>query len=106
MHDGYDVGASVTRKRFAASRLALPWHEGMTVAALLQEAVSYRPGIVFSQQGEAESGFLTSLDGLYNQGAGGPNWRYEVNGEYSDVSFCLQPLAPGDRVLWRFAAKE
>lgn len=89
-------------KQFAA----LPWREGLTVADLLQAAAEFRPGIAFTQKGEGETGFLTALDGLKNGGAGGRNWRYEVNGQHGQASFCLQQLEPSDRVLWKFAGEE
>jgi hypothetical protein len=85
---------------------ALPWREGMTVADLMLTARDFRPGIDFTQQGQGASGFLTAIDGLENQGAEGRNWRYEVNGQHGDVSFCLQELSSGMRVLWEFATEE
>ena len=84
----------------------LPWREGLTVEQLMREAVKYRPGIKFSQQGEGETGFLDSLDGLKNQGASGRNWMYEVNDQLAEISFCLHVLQPGDRVLWKLAPYE
>ena len=85
---------------------ALPWRAGMTVADLMLQAREFRPGIDFTQQGEGAGGFLTSLDGLQNQGASGRNWRYEVDGRHGEVSFSVQDLQPGMRVLWEFAAEE
>lgn len=90
------------RREFAS----LPWRDGMTVADLMFQAREFRPGIEFTQQGEGVSGFLASLDGLQNQGADGRNWRYDVDGRHGEVSFCLQQLQPGMRVLWEFAAEE
>ena len=85
---------------------SLPWQKGMTVEKLLQAAVLYRPGIRFTQLGEGETGFLQSIEGLKNQGTIGRNWMYEVNGQTVAMSFCLQKLEPGDRVLWKFAGQE
>jgi len=90
------------QKRFAA----LPWQPEMTVAGLLQEARQFRPGIQFRQRGEGAGGFLTGLDGLPNEGAGGKNWKFEVDGEHGRTSFCLQTLLPGAHVLWKFASDE
>jgi len=84
----------------------LPWREGMTCELLLQEAVRYRPGIQFTQQGKGETGFLLSIEGLKNQGASGRNWMYQVNDHRAATSFCLQKLEPGDHVLWTFANQE
>ncbi len=85
---------------------ALPWREGLTVEDLMREAVRYRPGIHFSQHGKGETGFLQSIEGLKNQGTSGRNWMYEVNDRFAEMSFCLQKLEPGDRVLWKFAGQE
>jgi Domain of unknown function (DUF4430) len=90
------------KKEFAA----LPWRAGMTVADLMLQAREYRPGIDFRQHGAGAGGLLTSIDGLRNQGAGGRNWRYDVDGRHGEVSFCVQQLQPGMRVLWEFAAEE
>ncbi len=83
---------------------ALPWRAGMTVADLMGAARKFRPGIEFSQHGEGASGLLTAIDGLKNEGSGGRNWRYRVDDRYGEVSFCLEPIEPGMRVLWEFAA--
>ena len=84
---------------------ALPWHEGMTVAEVLQEAHDFRPGIEFTQKGEGSGGFLTSLEGVKNEGTDGCNWLYEVAGNPGTQSFCVQTVGEGEQVLWRFAAK-
>lgn len=83
---------------------ALPWRAGMTVAQLMEEARKFRPGIEFTQHGEGASGLLIAIDGLKNKGSGGRNWRYRVDDRFGEVSFCLQPIEPGMRVLWEFAA--
>ncbi len=96
-----DFGNGAT-KQFAA----LPWRKGLTIEHLMQLAADYRPGITFSQQGQGEKGLLASIEGLKNQGAGGRNWLYRVNGKHGKMSFCISPLEPGDQVLWGFAIKE
>ena len=96
-----DYGNGV-KKHFAA----LPWRTDMTVESLMEEAQHFRPGTNFEQIGEGESGFLSSLDGFANEGAGGRNWNYEVDGRNGQVSFCVQQLAPGSLVLWKFARKD
>ena len=85
---------------------ALLWQPEMTVAELLQAASKFRPGITFTQQGKGKNGFLTALQGLANEEAGGRYWTYQVDGKHGQVSFCLQKLSPGQHVLWKFAAKE
>ena len=84
----------------------LPWSAGMTVGELLRLASDVRPGVQFTQQGADKLAMLTSLDGVANGTAGGRFWLYEVNGEHAIVSFAVQPLAPGDRVLWVFKQPE
>jgi hypothetical protein len=90
------------RREFAA----LPWKDGMTVADLLKSATAFRPGLAFSQQGEGAQAFLTSLDGVAGRAEGSRFWLYEVNGEPGKVSFAIQRLAAGDRVLWAFKPPE
>jgi hypothetical protein len=84
----------------------LPWSAGMTVADVLKQASRFRPGIVFSQQGVGEGAFLTSLDGVTGDAAIGRFWIYEINGKSGEVSFAVQPVAAGDRVLWAFKQPE
>jgi hypothetical protein len=47
---------------------------------------------------------LAELDHVGNEGAGGRNWLYQVNGKHADRSFAVYVLQPGDHVLWRFTA--
>jgi hypothetical protein len=74
------------------------WHSGMTVRDAMQGA----PDVSFLQQGNGASAFLTSIGGVANEGAGGRNWMYSVNGERADRSYGIYELAPGDHVLWTF----
>ncbi len=83
---------------------ALPWRAGMTAADLMGEARDFRPGIEYTQVGTGDSGLLTSIDGLKDEGGGGRNWRYRVDDRYGEESFCLEPIEPGMRLLWEFAA--
>jgi hypothetical protein len=75
------------------------WHEGMTVADLLNG----EPSISVTSTGSDASAFLTSLGGVANEGAGGRNWTYRVNDKHADRSFAVYELQPGDQVLWTFA---
>jgi len=92
-----DFGNGAT-KQYAA----LAWRPEMTAADLLEEASKFRPGVAFEQIGDGASGFLKSLDGLANQGVGGRNWIYQVDGELAEHSFCLEKLQPGEHILWTF----
>jgi hypothetical protein len=78
------------------------WQEGMTVLDALQN----HRRIAYLTEGSGESAFLTSLNGVMNEGAGGRNWTYTVNGKYADRSFAVYQLQPNDHVLWTFAAQQ
>jgi hypothetical protein len=105
--EGETVGLKIDFGNGASKDIAaLPWQAGMTLEMLMHKAADFRPGITFTQQGSGELGFLTSLDGLGNQGPAGRNWQYRVNDKHGQMSFCLQPLKPGDQVLWGFASGE
>jgi hypothetical protein len=78
------------------------WRDGMTVADVLQQ----EPRISYETSGSGESGFLTALNGVANEGAKGRNWTYSVNGKYADRSFAVYELRPNDHVLWTFAAEQ
>ncbi len=81
---------------------ALPWQPGTTVSDVMESAREFRPGIEFTQEGSGASGFLTSLDGLANEGASGRNWIYRVDQQHAHQSFCLEKVEPGRHVLWLF----
>lgn len=81
----------------------LPWTADMTVGDLLRTARQFQPAITFQHDGAGAKAFLTSLEGVANEGPGGRFWTYEINGRVGEVSFDVQPLQPGDRVLWKFA---
>ena len=95
-----DFGNGVVRQ-FAA----LPWQPDMTVGDLMQAAQEFRPGIRYIQQGSGPKGFLTSLDGVSNQGMQKQNWRFSIDGRLGDTSFCVAKLSPGATVLWEFTAE-
>jgi len=78
------------------------WHKGMTIGDLLNG----EPRVSVAQQGSGESSFLTQLNGVANEGAGGWNWTYTVNGQRGDRSFALFELQPGDHVLWTFGPQQ
>jgi len=82
---------------------ALPWREEMTVADVMVAAQRFRPTITFTQVGVGERCFLTSLEGVENEGGDGRNWLYEVNGQPGDVSFCVKTVDSDELVRWRFA---
>ncbi|MEM9186007.1 MAG: DUF4430 domain-containing protein [Planctomycetota bacterium] len=81
----------------------VPWSEGQTVVDAMKLARLAGQPLEFQYISSGETGFLTSIGGVENEGVGGRNWQYEVNGERAQVSFCVQPLQPGDGVLWTLA---
>jgi hypothetical protein len=85
---------------------AVSWRDGMTVRDVLTAAVDSSGGVKFAQQGAGESAFLTEIDGVKNEGGGGSNWTFAVNGQFGDRSFAIYPLRAGDRVLWSFAEQQ
>lgn len=53
-------------------------------------------------KGQGETLFVRGIGDVANQGAGGINWTYRVNGELGDRSSGIFSLKPGDKVLWIF----
>jgi hypothetical protein len=72
----------------------------------VQKALATAEAVTFSVQGEGDKAFLTELAGHSNEGPGGKNWQFEVNGQWSSSSFGIHELQPGDRVLWEFKESE
>ena len=75
----------------------------MTVADVLKAAEAFQPGIRFSQQGTGASGFLTSLEGVDNEGSQKRNWRFLVDGKLGETSFCIAEVQPGSSILWEYS---
>lgn len=80
---------------------ALEWREGMTVLDAMKAAQDHPRGIKFEYAGKGEKAFLSSIDGVSNEGDG-RNWIYRVNGEKGDRSFAIKTIAAGDVVDWTF----
>ncbi len=85
---------------------ALPFLPKLTVGALMEEARKFQPPLVFTQQGEGELAFLTSLEGVANERGAGRYWMYSVDGDFGQVSFAVRELEAGDAVLWEFRQQE
>lgn len=81
---------------------ALPWSEGLTLGKLMRQAAAFRPGLTYTQKGLGEMTYLTSLEGVANDGDNGRYWFYSVDDARGKVSFEIQPLQPAARVLWVF----
>jgi hypothetical protein len=82
--------------------VALPWRNQMTVFDALKEAEQHERGIRVQHTGSGVTIFITSIDGLDNEGARGRNWRYTVNDQPAGSSAGVMQLSQGDMVLWRF----
>ncbi len=83
---------------------AIGWRDGMTVRDVMLETV--RENGRLEVRGSGEAAFLAGLDGKANEGDGGRNWLYSVNGEAGDRSFAIRAVRPGDRVLWKFVGQQ
>ena len=82
--------------------VALPWKEKLTVFGALQAAAQHPRGIKVQHTGSGETTFVTAIDDRTNEGQGGNNWKYEVNGQRLPVSAGVAELKAGDAVVWRF----
>lgn len=78
----------------------------MTVLEAMQLASRADSSWAFAYDGRDELVFITRLAGQTNQGEAGLNWQYDVNGQRAELGAAQQPVEPGDRVLWKFAAYE
>jgi biopolymer transport protein ExbD len=81
----------------------LPWKEGMTALEALRAAAKHpRGGFEIVERGADATAFVRTIDGVTNEGGGGRNWKYQVNGKHADRSAGIFQLRPGDAVLWKF----
>lgn len=85
--------------------VAAPWTEG-TLLALMEAAAGVDPRARFEHRGAGPGAFVVSIAGIENQGAEGRNWVYSLNGKAGGVGVGVARARAGDRVLWRFSAKE
>lgn len=74
----------------------------MTVLDVLQAAQKHPRGIKFEYRGKGETGFLTRIDDVANEGRG-RNWIFRVNDKLGERSFAAEPVRAGDVVSWSFA---
>ena len=86
------------QKRYSS----LPCKKGFTVLDVLKVAEKHPHGLKFSYRGKGATAFLTQIDDLKNEGGGGKNWIYEVNGKVADRSFAVFQIKPSDKVLWKY----
>jgi hypothetical protein len=81
---------------------SLKWKEKMTVFDALKAAKNHPRGIKVSHIGSGAGVFITAIDGVTNEGAGGRNWRYTVNDTPAQVGAGGMELKAGDVIVWRF----
>ncbi len=79
------------------------WRQGLTVFAALETAVG---GEQVDRTGQGVNTFVNSINQLENEGPGGRNWQYYINGERGQVSAGVETVQPGDRILWELAPYE
>lgn len=85
-------------------RFEVLWEKGMTVRDAVAQVA--KGDLTLVVQRDEEAAFLMELAGLANEGRGGRNWVFEVNGKWADRSFAVYELEPGDHVLWKFVESE
>ncbi len=81
----------------------IEWKEKLTVFAALQAAAKHPRGIKPEHSGSGDSIFIKAIDDCENEGQGGRNWRYSVNGESGRTSAGIAEVKAGDEIVWRFA---
>ena len=83
----------------------IAWREGMTALDAMKQAKKADEGITFKYRGKGSRAFLTSIDGVKNEGGGrkGRNWTYRVNGKLAKKSFAARELEADDVLTWKFA---
>lgn len=87
----------------AAETHDIGWQSGQTVLGVLEAYSTEHPAEPLTVIGAGASALVASCAGRTNEGAGGLNWQFELNGEYGTKSAGVTTVKPGDRVLWKFA---
>ncbi len=76
---------------------AVPWKTDATAFSVLFDA-----GVETQSTGSGETRFVTSTDDLNNEGSGGANWIFSVNGKTGSKSCDATKVFPGDKVEWNY----
>ncbi len=84
----------------------LPWKKGVTVLTATQMAQKHSHGIATKVRSSGSTAFLSQIDDVANEGGGGKNWVFRVNGKLGQRSCGIAELRSGDAVLWRFQKYE
>jgi hypothetical protein len=104
--EGATVSLAIDFGNGARRAWTVPWTPDMTVGDAMEAARELRPGIEFSQRGSGKTAFLTSLEGVANEGPGGRYWLYSIDGQHGQVSFAAATLQADAAVLWEFRRGE
>lgn len=83
-------------------RLEIPLAESVLLIDAMQEAARRDKGWQAQWAGRGEGMFLTELAGKSNEGGGGNNWIYHLNGEPGTVGVGACTVSKGDDILWKF----
>jgi hypothetical protein len=97
-----DFGGAASTKQFDD----IPWRERMTVLDAMKAAHNRCPGVRFEYRGSGATAFLTKIDDVKNEGAGGRNWLFRVNDKLAERSFGVVQLKANDRVNWEFGKQK
>jgi len=81
--------------------VAVVCSEDSTVLSILERAHNTKD-LDLKFRGSGETAFVESIDGVKNEGAGGKNWIYRINGKTGDKSAGIYEVDPGDTVSWTF----
>ena len=73
-----------------------------TVSNLLKHVADTNESLKYESRGSGRTFFLTEINGQKNEGAGGRNWIYTVNGKLGNKSAGLFEIKAGDEIEWNF----
>jgi len=80
---------------------AVPCSADSTVLSILERAQNIGD-LKYTSSGTGERAFVQSIDGIDNEGAGGSNWIYSVDGETGKIGAGVARVAPQQAVAWSF----
>ena len=81
--------------------IAVVCSEDSTVLSTLERAHNMKE-LELEFRGSGETAFVESINGVKNEGAGGNNWIYRVNGKTGDKSAGIYKVDPSDKISWQF----
>lgn len=100
--EGQTVSLEIQFKDGKKKRIEkIPYKEKMTVLDVMNYAKKNKK-MNFLFRGKNDTAFLTSIDGVKNQGSRGDNWIFRVNKKLGRKSFGITQLRADDEVTWTF----